>query len=137
MTDPDRARLEQIREREQKATKGPWDHDGIAIRSEGKETFDWKIPSDSVDADFIAHAREDIPWLLYQLATTRAKGEAEARRERNEWMLDKLTKLTWLLSNEQYARAVKVTQDEIANTAGELQYELDAALRPEGKVRDE
>lgn len=60
-------RLEEIKERCEKATLGPWEHDGkfqVCIpRKEGTACFR-AFPD---DAEFIAHSREDIPWLVSQL----------------------------------------------------------------------
>lgn len=74
-------RLREIREREQKATKGPWEYDGCSVTNWHDDTFEMEwIPNGKgsdgfravnknwkADADFIAHARTDIPWLLAQL----------------------------------------------------------------------
>lgn len=57
---------EEIRAREQAATPGPW----VTHRPSGEyvrnpETnFEVCMTRRSYDAEFIAHAREDIPWLL-------------------------------------------------------------------------
>lgn len=58
ITAPDEttARLGEIRERVAAATEGPWEH--------GDRQF---TAGDQADAEFIAHAREDVPWLLAEV----------------------------------------------------------------------
>lgn len=81
-TEPTREeRLAVIREREQQATKGPWeshacfDSTGYPVYSlhgvsgDDKRDYDQHV----ANAAFIAHARSDIPWLLDQLATREAQ----------------------------------------------------------------
>ncbi len=74
-------RIEQIKERESKATKGEWFTDvcnsgpscwcrTIGNKRGSDALENCIIPGGSVgavDAEFIAHARQDIPWLLDQL----------------------------------------------------------------------
>jgi hypothetical protein len=68
--------VKEIEEREKKATKGPWE-DERAAGIEGDAYIDstgpwyrvvglWNDYNDNSinDADFIAHSREDIPYLL-------------------------------------------------------------------------
>jgi len=61
MTD-DQKRINEIETRADAATEGPW------IRREnlvdGYEGFVAEIFQPERDADFIAHSREDIPWLI-------------------------------------------------------------------------
>lgn len=89
-------RIQEIRERVEKATQGEWffeDHE------HSWNLYGWfecdpehklhpqkiiKAPKgigdywpDKEDAEFIAHSREDIPWLLTQLAALRAELEAK------------------------------------------------------------
>jgi hypothetical protein len=94
MTSED-ARIAQIQERAEKATKGPWvakpgdfgNEDrcgGIAVEG-AKSFYDEIVTTDSgyygpkwPDAEFIAHAREDIPYLLDHVAAlTHAREEAQ------------------------------------------------------------
>ncbi len=63
------SRLEEIRKRAEAATEGPWQNvrpggipPGIVCDIKGKP---WDITD---DAEFISHARSDIPWLLALLA---------------------------------------------------------------------
>jgi hypothetical protein len=87
-------RIEEIRERERNATPGPWEPDldvsdpdvpeiEANILNDGLTVFfisgtdlrcheqeDWKRARESrayKDAEFIAHAREDIPYLLERI----------------------------------------------------------------------
>lgn len=81
-----RDRLEQIRERERKASPGPWviDLNVHEISTELAEVFqiatwmDAEPPTDQHwdDADFISHAREDIPYLLARLQSVEALAAA-------------------------------------------------------------
>lgn len=92
--DPIDIRLQEIREREQKATKGPWwwwtntmgipdalhcgepgGGQGYHILTADDYLFRFV---DEDDQDFIAEARQDIPWLLYQLSASRQR-ERELR----------------------------------------------------------
>ncbi len=84
MTD-DEKRVAEIRKRAEAATEGPWnagdytdlpDDEGCGITAGPEGTIEeriiayaieypWTTPeSCTADAEFIAHAREDIPWLL-------------------------------------------------------------------------
>jgi predicted metal-dependent phosphoesterase TrpH len=88
-------RLEEIRKRAEAATKGPWESKCRSVGNEGNDPawpekdflqfhVRWTDGSEvevvgpkevtwgrgdfyGRDADFIAHAREDIPWLLSEL----------------------------------------------------------------------
>jgi hypothetical protein len=74
-------KLREIRERADKATKGPWEHmggSGIRVFGIPKEDPGWKygicnchtVPPDDGDvrnAEFIAHSRSDIPALVEAL----------------------------------------------------------------------
>jgi len=90
-------RLEEIRERAEKATKGPWfwrkcyeigrrhwalkspesEAEGRVVGIMGTLAFDDFTPPEKWHADpnnqFIAHSREDIPYLLRELAEVSAK----------------------------------------------------------------
>jgi hypothetical protein len=90
-------RLKQIRERAEKAASGPW---------EPECWNDWQDESNPVpllhlkspyifatadDFEFIAHAREDIPWLLEQLqvaieALRAIKAHSDCRVYPEEWI---------------------------------------------------
>lgn len=64
--------IEEIRERCEKATAGPWMQKELADCSEIYDANSWGkalrplalVGSSTIDAEFIAHAREDIPALL-------------------------------------------------------------------------
>ena len=117
MTTP--SREAQIRERCEKATKGPWMSGkplpGIPrfIVGECCGTFIYPLTNEpchgtaaSDDADFIAHAREDIPWLLDQLASARAEGAAEASKRLVRLQQD----VAHVLDEPVFARHVKLLQ---------------------------
>ena len=74
-------RLAEIRARAEKATLGPWDHYSINLRNTSEQAV-YSVPLDADplargseiagpmeprDAEFIAHARTDVPWLLGQV----------------------------------------------------------------------
>ena len=73
-------RVAEIRKREQEASNGPWWYDGRDIfhKKHGTnldaiivplpETWHKTQAVPDADAEFIAHARDDIPWLLSELA---------------------------------------------------------------------
>ena len=73
-----RLEIEAIRQRAEKATEGPWYYidfgDGRAISSEATEE-EVCMPITDYDADFIAHAREDIPALLAEVEQLRIENE--------------------------------------------------------------
>jgi len=72
-------RLQEIKERAEKATKGPWScnttmvGDVVYVDNQSKSKlsmfiFRWIHPFHrGADVEFIAHAREDIPWLIAKL----------------------------------------------------------------------
>ncbi len=90
------SRIEEIKERTEKARKGPWEWDGRIVEKDGSiyhpqgsyladtliclgDTYE----DDHFDLDFIAHAREDIPYLLTELSAARKEIE-ELKAERDE-----------------------------------------------------
>lgn len=80
MTDDDN-RLAEIKARAGKTSPGPWTgtypdggHSEIT-NAEGLPLADvWLFEHDQDDADFIANAREDIPWLIERLESLTAAG---------------------------------------------------------------
>lgn len=103
------SRDDEIRAREQAATPGPWEVDynqpfSPDIQGIFKEDYGYvlkaEIPDDdedededdnqkqkSEDAEFIAHSREDIPYLLDEKARLKAALD-EAERSAENWMRD-------------------------------------------------
>lgn len=79
-------RLAEIEAREAAATPGPWhrldfahDANDVWIGPSFRNVIAQVVPDDaSADAAFIAHAREDVPWLLAEVRRLRAI-EAAAR----------------------------------------------------------
>jgi hypothetical protein len=81
------SRLDEIKERERKATKGEWKfipglwnvgyETGHSDGSIITEDDGWYIatmenaPEQAENADFIAHSKEDIPWLIERLEEAR------------------------------------------------------------------
>lgn len=76
-------RLQEIKERAEKATPGPWDsvcssgairhvvrnvdHDSYCSNESNHETFG------KYDGEFIAHSREDIPWLIREIEAAKER----------------------------------------------------------------
>lgn len=95
--DPTADRLREIQERESKATEGPWEYavdSCLRCRDEGKEgEYDiLQVPSGyhamldrKEDADFIAHSRSDIPWLLKLAAELQLDLEPLKRECDRKW----------------------------------------------------
>ncbi|MED3650001.1 hypothetical protein [Heyndrickxia sporothermodurans] len=76
--------LEAIRKRAEAATEGPWelDEDDFGLWNRNGRNYIGSIGKSMADSDaeFIAHAREDVPALLSLVAQQRA----EVERLRNE-----------------------------------------------------
>lgn len=81
------ATIEAIRARADAATPGPWEcsiGDGQMVYVGAPEPLDVHVCSTDLagidfaveDAEFIAHAREDVPWLLAALAAAQAENKA-------------------------------------------------------------
>jgi hypothetical protein len=80
--------LEEIRKRAEAATPGPWREVNLYIES-GDANERLAEVCESVDATFIAHAREDVPKLLAEVK--RLKQENNTLRG-NVATIEKLTK---------------------------------------------
>ena len=97
-------RLDEIRARCDAATDGPWKWGGPAHGNDGNlphlrdlhgndlcdfgsagAYIDYGTPPSAEDAAFIAHSREDVPWLLEQLDDAR-EGEAAITAEYAEFL---------------------------------------------------
>lgn len=74
-------RIEEIRAREQAATPGKWYEDGWALWDDESDEY-VALHDTSADAQFIAHAREDIPYLLSEV--DRLTSEIEQYRQQEE-----------------------------------------------------
>lgn len=78
---PSSEHIAEIRKRCEAATPGPWwTCGGVCVASKGHEGLsleDVNGDTQEEDFDFIAHSREDIPWLLSQLE--------EMTKERDIW----------------------------------------------------
>ena len=93
--------IEEMRKREQAATPGPWavfdDYLGLNVRTAGRRatsqsraempeliahgTSTGDVEFDAADAEFIAHAREDVPALLDEVERHREALEAVKARD--------------------------------------------------------
>ena len=90
MTAEQSSRLAEIAERHGKATPGEWNRSGIVHKREGVRHFtvlagdlvlfeisagrsDEYYAQSRSDADFIAHAHQDVPWLIAELAAERER----------------------------------------------------------------
>ena len=96
-------RMAEIKARCKAATPGAWKHRETADYSEIYAASDplALVGSSTDDAEFIAHAREDIPYLLEQLEE--AQRETERLREAHLWipvdvMLPDNEKHDWVLA---------------------------------------
>ncbi|MBM7600487.1 hypothetical protein JOC34_002878 [Virgibacillus halotolerans] len=70
--------LEEIRERADKATEGPWvcdDLDTTVVALLYTDVTDIATPYKEVDADFISNARQDIPKLLAEIDRLKQENE--------------------------------------------------------------
>ena len=84
-------RLEEIRKRCDAATPGPWKYPGCLEKKIA-------IAKDPSNAEFIAHSREDIPYLLEQLDHSIAIADSNiALSEELEYKDEKITKLQGML----------------------------------------
>jgi|GEM_PF-3101132 len=109
-------KLEEIRERAEKATAGPWEF-SIKDRknSEPRNLIEVNREEDKLniiqdvwgreDAEFIAHARQDIPYLLEALQ----QAQEELNRSEEEWELKVLKRITYC-DNEPNKSLVKINQ---------------------------
>ena len=80
-------RLAEIQQRAEAATAGPWTAEYSALTGHCVIPHDAESTREAValtrlhraqgDAEFIAHARADIPWLLTELAAAPVGGQAE------------------------------------------------------------
>ena len=67
------SREDEIKARLEKATKGPWFRKDHTVRKSKSAMIEYLVCENSSvpDADFIAHAREDVPYLLDELERAR------------------------------------------------------------------
>ena len=139
-------RLREIEEREQKATKGPWvvkeydgGHKGVNVKTDPHDLASWPqtifaphVQYDGfgsggaviTDADFIAHARKDIPDLLAEVK--RLQGERDEALQANQTT-------TWIaVGYKQRAETAEadsaILLDRVRGLTEEIQ-RLEAALR--------
>lgn len=66
-------RLEEIEAREAAASEGPWEAIGLVVANEWPAKDVAEVLSNQNDADFIAHARLDIPDLLAEVRRLRER----------------------------------------------------------------
>lgn len=119
-------RIDEIRAREQAATPGPWGYDGMHNEIHAPETDKFFLivselrehPGEvlldkfghtyNADFEFIAHAREDIPWLIDCAETLEnTAGEAIFRAHRLGKDNERLTAQV-----EALERAIRATADK-------------------------
>jgi FtsZ-binding cell division protein ZapB len=146
--------IDAIRRREQAATPGPWkavdfgdDTDPrTAYGVWGKDDDDLCIFEDVdtllADAEFIAHARQDIPALLAEIdrlrgaQATYSRAVADAQQERDEFR-DETVTLTTELANTSAALTESRTQAATyANEIGALKAELEQMRAERDAFRD-
>lgn len=96
------ARLSEITARVEAATAGPWrsrvngqkPYKHVAFSAHRDEMYTTS-PLDAGDSDFIAHAREDVPYLLAEVARLRGALEdiamdIESDSRARPWLLEKV-----------------------------------------------
>lgn len=72
-------RLKEIKARCEAATPGPWEvgYSSLGgmtvVNVRGSEFPCWKTQIYKDDAEFIAHARQDVPWLVAEVERLRAE----------------------------------------------------------------
>lgn len=122
-------RLAAIRERAEKATEGPWLHVGAVVcKAFGEEEevaylAEAETGNDEADGDFIAHAREDVPWVLAELAVVREE------RDRLREALEDARKRLWWFIEQDGGDGNEIEAAEVAARAMEIQHDvIDAAL---------
>jgi len=60
--------LAEIRKRAEAATAGPWYLNGdLLVYGDGPYDYIWELETEKIKAEFIAHAREDVPKLLAEI----------------------------------------------------------------------
>lgn len=140
VTRPD---LDAIRARAEAATGGPWKLWGMAVMADRKGTGyvdqsdDIAITTDpdrgnrTFNAQFIAHAREDIPDLLTALAAERARVDQMVPREQYDRQLGRLADD----SRRHLTRARAAEQEAAAQRARAYQAERDVK-RYEERARE-
>jgi hypothetical protein len=77
-------RLKEIEEREQKATTGPWHGQNWVVRMDTAQGLTQYMKNN----DFIAHSREDIPYLLERLRDAENKMREMAVDPESDALLD-------------------------------------------------
>lgn len=96
------AQLEAIRERVEKATAGPWEYNAKIDSITAEDDYGSFIIADDtetvVDAEFIAHAREDIPKLLAEIE--RLRKEIAFLEIQNEFLRNNQRILTEWMTND-------------------------------------
>jgi DNA repair exonuclease SbcCD ATPase subunit len=127
----DQERLRSIAEREQQATKGPWKVDALqigALWNVGTDDIDVglaaQLPNDpksegrTANAQFIAHAREDVPYLL-SLVARQAQEIAQLQADRDAFHMD------YRIKSDQQSKAALVraeqAESEVSRQAQEIQ----------------
>lgn len=107
--------LQEIRDRADKATPGPWealDYSGVVTGT----TCDVRYVPENPDAQFIAHARTDVPRLIALV------GEMAEKLEGAVAVLDDIAAYGYDISRVQgIAREVALGQGALAKYRGEVE----------------
>ena len=86
-------RLREIKEREARVTEGPWrlgHYRGFGEEHDVDGPEGWALPGErgmfyrKADAEFVAHAREDVPWLVEALEEALAELDGLRRQGRHD-----------------------------------------------------
>ena len=112
-------RIEEIRARLEAATPGPWEFSNSSDVRESKGEFRAPNPhngfmlvgpwTNDADAAFIAHSREDVPFLLAEVTKLRAIIE-EAKTLRTDLASLSAVAVVAGLMNEHYAHNVAINR---------------------------
>ena len=122
------SRLDEIEKRAENATKGPWTYgSGCVFTDKSCVTdgvFEYVVDSfragNEPNAEFIAHAREDIPWLVAEVKRLRAQ-DNETRGRLTD-ALKQADRLSGEVMNEKFkqlsaSNLLKVAREALAIVA--------------------
>lgn len=103
-------RIKEIQARVDKATEGPWEQNQENVVAKGYTLF-FTYMSHRNDAKFIAHARQDIPYILAALQEAQAKiVKLENRLQISPYGDDKIDELESAIGFMQHTHDVAIKQ---------------------------
>lgn len=127
--------FEEIKTREQAATKGPWYEEGWALPNENDDYVEL-IDDSPADAAFIAHARTDIPALIAE--AERLQKSNEIYSEENHGLYQQIATLKKALEmackrNAEYAFCGGTEAMKEKHAEKNFQYFIQQAQEQEGE----